>query len=118
MNMRVDLDHLPDVQQAELARVRDTLMAEFAHAISTATQPWKRAGKILKIILFGSYARDDWVDELLLRWPSRNTGPLPRRLATALARSQLQRSGAGGESIATLSPPRALWLGWLAARRR
>jgi hypothetical protein len=62
--------------------------------------------------------RDDWVDELLLRWPSRNTGPLPRRLATALARSQLQRSGAGGESIATLSPPRALWLGWLAARRR
>jgi predicted nucleotidyltransferase/HEPN domain-containing protein len=63
MNMRVDLDHLPDVQQAELARVRDTLMAEFAQAISTSTQPWKKNGKILKIILFGSYARDDWVDE-------------------------------------------------------
>ncbi|NYT40998.1 HEPN domain-containing protein [Sphingomonas sp. R-74633] len=61
--MRVDLDHLPDVQQAELARVRDTLMAEFAQAISTSTQPWKKNGKILKIILFGSYARDDWVDE-------------------------------------------------------
>ncbi len=61
--MRVDLDHLPDVQQAELARVRDTLMAEFAQAISTSTQPWKRSGRILKIILFGSYARDDWVDE-------------------------------------------------------
>ena len=61
--MRVDLDHLPDVQQAELARVRDTLMAEFAQAISTSTQPWKKSGKILKIILFGSYARDDWVDE-------------------------------------------------------
>ncbi|WP_315760825.1 HEPN domain-containing protein [Sphingomonas sp. Y38-1Y] len=61
--MRVDLDHLPDVQQAELARVRDTLMAEFAQAISTSTQPWKKNGKILKIILFGSYARSDWVDE-------------------------------------------------------
>jgi uncharacterized protein len=61
--MRVDLDHLPEVQQAELARVRDTLMAEFSQAISGATQPWKRNGRILKIILFGSYARDDWVDE-------------------------------------------------------
>jgi len=61
--MHVDLDHLPEVQQAELARVRETLMAEFTQAISTATQPWKRSGKILKIILFGSYARDDWVDE-------------------------------------------------------
>ena len=61
--MRVDLDHLPEVQQAELARVRDTLMAEFARAISTSTQPWKKNGKILKIILFGSYARSDWVDE-------------------------------------------------------
>lgn len=61
--MRVDLDHLPDIQQAELARVRDTLMDEFAKAIATATQPWKKNGKILKIILFGSYARDDWVDE-------------------------------------------------------
>ncbi|AJP74182.1 HEPN domain-containing protein [Sphingomonas hengshuiensis] len=61
--MRVDLDHLPDVQQAELARVRDTLMAEFARANSTSTQPWKKNGKILKIILFGSYSRDDWVDE-------------------------------------------------------
>ncbi len=61
--MRVDLDHLPQAQQAELARVRDTLMTEFAQAISTATQPWKKNGKILKIILFGSYARNDWVDE-------------------------------------------------------
>lgn len=61
--MRTDLDHLPQAQQAELARVRDTLMAEFTQAIATATQPWKKNGKILKIILFGSYARNDWVDE-------------------------------------------------------
>jgi len=61
--MRVDLDHLPDAQQSELSRVRQTLMEEFTRAIASATQPWKRNGKILKIVLFGSYARDDWVDE-------------------------------------------------------
>lgn len=61
--MKSELDHLPEAQQAELARIRQTLLDEFARAISTATQPWKRNGKILKIILFGSYARDDWVDE-------------------------------------------------------
>lgn len=61
--MRVELDHLPDVQQDELAHIRAVLMTEFERAISTATQPWKKNGKILKIILFGSYARTDWVDE-------------------------------------------------------
>ncbi len=61
--MKFELDHLPEAQQAELARVQQTLLDEFTRAISTATQPWKRNGKILKIILFGSYARDDWVDE-------------------------------------------------------
>jgi len=61
--MRHDVDHLPLTQQAELARVRRILMEEFAVAISRATQPWKKNGKILKVILFGSYARDDWVDE-------------------------------------------------------
>jgi hypothetical protein len=72
----------------------------------------------LDIVAARGSTRGAWVDELLLRWPSRNPGPLPRRLAAALARSQLQRSGAPGESIATLSPVRALWLGWRAARRR
>ncbi|UIJ44765.1 HEPN domain-containing protein [Sphingomonas cannabina] len=61
--MRSDIDHLPQRQQDELERVKRILMDEFAVATSRATQPWKRNGKILKIILFGSYARDDWVDE-------------------------------------------------------
>lgn len=39
------------------------LLDEFAVAISRATQPWKKNGKVLKVILFGSYSRDDWVDE-------------------------------------------------------
>lgn len=61
--MRRNIDHLPQVQQDELARVVRTLMTEFEEATARATQPWRRNGKIYKIILFGSYARDDWVDE-------------------------------------------------------
>ena len=61
--MRIDLDHLPPQQQKELERVKHTLMAEFAEATARATQPWKKNGNILKVVLFGSYARDDWVDE-------------------------------------------------------
>lgn len=61
--MRTSLDHLPVVQQDELHRVREVLLGEFARAIAPATQPWKKNGKVLKIVLFGSYARDDWVDE-------------------------------------------------------
>lgn len=61
--MRTNVDHLPEVQQQELSRVQRLLADEFAMAISRTSQPWKKYGRILKIILFGSYARDDWVDE-------------------------------------------------------
>lgn len=61
--MKTELDHLPERQQRELARVRDILLEEFDKATATATQPNRRQGKVYKIILFGSYARDDWVDE-------------------------------------------------------
>ncbi len=64
--MRADLDHLPAKQQRELERVRTTLLTEFDAAIKSGgggTQSWRRDGRVLKIILFGSYARNDWVDE-------------------------------------------------------
>jgi len=61
--MRQDIDHLPPFQQGELKRVTRLLMGEFAEATARATQPWKKNGRILKIVLFGSYARTDWVDE-------------------------------------------------------
>tara|TARA_R110000787_G_scaffold52178_1_gene122970 strand:+ start:1231 stop:2154 length:924 start_codon:yes stop_codon:yes gene_type:complete len=61
--VRSDIDHLPSIQQGELDRVKQLLMAEFAEATARANQPWKKNGRILKVILFGSYARDDWVDE-------------------------------------------------------
>src|SRR3546814_14746020 len=61
--MRKDIDHLPSAQRGELERVQCVLMDEFAEAISEATSPSRKNGKILKIILFGSYARDDRIDE-------------------------------------------------------
>ena len=61
--MRDDLSHLPARQQDELARVRRILLEEFEKATGLGNQAWKRGGRILKIILFGSYARDDWVDD-------------------------------------------------------
>ena len=61
--MRNDVDHLPPTQQGELDRVKQLLLSEFAEATARASQPWKKSGRILKIVLFGSYARNDWVDE-------------------------------------------------------
>lgn len=61
--MRTDLDHLPAAKQRELERVVRLLFEEFESALKSATQPWKKAGRILKIILYGSYARGDWVDD-------------------------------------------------------
>lgn len=61
--MKNDVDHLPPAQQEELARAKRILMDEFVVATSRATQPWKKNGKVRKIVLFGSYARGDWVDE-------------------------------------------------------
>ena len=39
------------------------LFEEFDEARALATQDWKKKGRILKIILYGSYARGGWVDE-------------------------------------------------------
>lgn len=61
--MRDDLSHLPQTQQDELERAKRILMEEFEKAIALGNQAWKRGGRILKIILFGSHARSDWVDD-------------------------------------------------------
>lgn len=61
--MRTDLDHLPPAKQRELERVVQILFEEFEEARVLATQDWKKKGRILKIILYGSYARGGWVDE-------------------------------------------------------
>ncbi len=61
--MKTDLDHLPGGKQRELARVLDIIHEEFADAMATVPVKSKRAGRIQKIVLFGSYARGGWVDE-------------------------------------------------------
>ena len=61
--MRTSLDHLPASKQRELERVVEILFAEFQDAIVLGTQPHKRLGRILKIVLFGSHARGDWVND-------------------------------------------------------
>jgi uncharacterized protein len=59
--MRTDLDHLPANKQRELDRIVEILFDEFGQATENATGRRKGA-RILKIILFGSHARGDWVD--------------------------------------------------------
>ncbi len=61
--MKTDLDHLPAKKQRELARVVEILFAEFEDILKLATSKRKKAGRVLKVILFGSYARGGWVDE-------------------------------------------------------
>ncbi|GGJ50455.1 nucleotidyltransferase [Sphingopyxis bauzanensis] len=59
--MRADIDHLPAAKQRELERIVEILFDEFGQVTENATGRRKGA-RILKIILFGSHARGDWVD--------------------------------------------------------
>ncbi|MFA1627607.1 nucleotidyltransferase and HEPN domain-containing protein [Rhizobium mongolense] len=61
--MRSSLEHLPEEKQRELARVVAIIHEEFADALAGTSAAFKKRGRILKIILFGSYARGTWVDE-------------------------------------------------------
>jgi predicted nucleotidyltransferase len=61
--MKASLDHLPTAKQRELEHIKTVLISEFEAAIAGGTQGWRRHGKILKLILFGSFSRNDWVDE-------------------------------------------------------
>jgi uncharacterized protein len=60
--MRTDLDHLPPSKQRELDRVLQLLFEEFNEVQSLATGK-RKAARIVKVILYGSYARGGWVDE-------------------------------------------------------
>lgn len=60
--MKTDLPHLPAAKQRELAHIVQFLFEEFGEAIVMAKGK-RKAARILKIILFGSHRRSDWVDE-------------------------------------------------------
>lgn len=61
--MKTSLDHLPEAKRRELERVVEILFAEFEDALKGKNAPHRKQGRILKVILFGSYARGDWVDD-------------------------------------------------------
>lgn len=60
--MRTDLDHLPATKQRELDRVVQILFEEFEDATRKPSGE-RKLGRILKIVLYGSFARGGWVDE-------------------------------------------------------
>jgi predicted nucleotidyltransferase/HEPN domain-containing protein len=66
--MRTGLDHLPEAKRRELAHVVEVIREGFAFAIARRTMPELRGGKLLKVVLFGSYARGDWVEDPVGRY--------------------------------------------------
>ena len=66
--MKTDLSHLPGGKRRELEFVVEVLLAEFSKLTAMRKAPRLADGKVLKIILFGSYARGDWVDDPIGRY--------------------------------------------------
>ena len=68
VSMSSTLEHLPDGKRAELAFVVELLVSSFNDERSTRWAEALKNGQILKIILFGSYARGDWVEDPVGRY--------------------------------------------------
>ena len=60
--MKTEPDHLPASKQRELAHVVRVLFEEF-EAATTKSNGFGKVARIFKIVLYGSYARGDWVDD-------------------------------------------------------
>ncbi|WP_334184820.1 HEPN domain-containing protein [Novosphingobium sp.] len=60
--MKTSLEHLPARKQHELERLVRVIFEEFndAHGVPTGQ---RKMGRILKIVLYGSFARGNWVNE-------------------------------------------------------
>jgi predicted nucleotidyltransferase len=61
--MKTSMEYLPETKRRELARVVEILFAAFEAATAGGQSEVRRRAEILKVILFGSYARGDWVDD-------------------------------------------------------
>lgn len=68
--MKSDLNQLPEGKRRELQYVVELIQEGFKFAIARRTMPRLRGGRLLKIILFGSYARGDWVEDPVGRYYS------------------------------------------------
>jgi predicted nucleotidyltransferase/HEPN domain-containing protein len=66
--MKTDLKHLPGGKQRELAYLVEILLEEFAKLTAKRMAPRLKNGQVLKIVLFGSYARGDWVEDPIGRY--------------------------------------------------
>ncbi len=63
--MKTSLDHLPDNKQANIQFLVDTIHDEFEQVRGFATSEKKKLSRIGMIILFGSYAKGSYVDDLV-----------------------------------------------------
>ena len=59
------IEHLPDRKRRELARILEILFAEVERFQASKLSAKRHAGRILKVILYGSYGRGDWVEDHL-----------------------------------------------------
>ena len=63
MTLSDRLDHLPERKRRELQDAARILFEEFEAAQKGKLSDKRKGGRILKLILFGSHARGDWVDD-------------------------------------------------------
>jgi predicted nucleotidyltransferase/HEPN domain-containing protein len=57
------LGHLPERKRRELSRALKIIFEEFDAAQQSKLSEKQKAGRILKVILFGSYSRGGWVED-------------------------------------------------------
>lgn len=66
--MKRPLKKLPAAKRRELDRAVEIVLESFARATATRKADRLRDGRILKVILYGSYARGDWVHDPVGRY--------------------------------------------------
>ncbi|WP_431324338.1 HEPN domain-containing protein [Rhizobium sp. YTU87027] len=59
------IEHLPDRKRRELARILEILFAEVEGFQASKLSTKRNFGRILKVVLYGSYGRGDWVEDHL-----------------------------------------------------
>lgn len=59
--MRTDLGHLPHWKQREIKYALGVIFEEFEKFREHASQEWRRRGRILNVVLYGSHARGGWI---------------------------------------------------------
>lgn len=62
------LDHLPMAKRHELTFVVEVLREEFARKTAHRYRPSLKDAELLKVILYGSYARGEWVEDPVGRY--------------------------------------------------